>query len=220
MVSYSCAQVWVWGEGSQSSCLDRNWGHVGGHFRMSASKILLTTSRNPTDRMRTLCNDLARILPNAVRVNRGKMSNEQLAEKALEEGPEHVLMIERGQGGSGSIRFCNVGQSGLVCVPPTVQIGDTKLRRDFNIPSRVKPARGVAILSSVPSDDMKKFAEMLAGFFGVPLLSIEEVPQDESLIVLDRDRAGRLMVTFITGPDHVEVGPRVTVSDMEWTPRT
>jgi rRNA maturation protein Rpf1 len=196
--------------------LDRNCRHTGSQFGMRAPRILLTTSRNPTDRLRTLCNDLARILPNALRVNRGKMSNEQLAEKALQEGSEHILLIERGQSGSGCIRFWKTQQTGLVCVPPVIQVVDMKLRRDFKIPSKVKPARGIAILPSVPSDEARRFAEMLAGFLGVPLLSVDEVAHDENLIALDQDGIGRLIVTFITGLNHVEVGPRVTVVKMEW----
>jgi len=184
---------------------------------MSVPRILLTSSRNPTDRMRTLCNDLARILPNALRVNRGKMSNEQLAEKALEEDAEHILLVERGQSGSGSIRFCNIGQSGLFFIPPVIHVGGIKLRRDFGILSKVKPVHGIVILGPVPSDEVRRFAEMLVEFFGISLLSAgEEAGKTGSIIALDHDRMGRLIVTFIVEPGHVEVGPRVTVSKMEW----
>lgn len=186
-------------------------------FEMSVPRILLTTSRNPTDRMRTLCNDLARILPNALRVNRGKMSSEQLAEKSLEEGADHILLAERGQGGSGSIRFCNIGPSGLFSIPPVIHVSGIKLRRDFEILSKVKPVCGITILDPVQSDEARRFAEMLVEFFGISLLSADEVAgKAENLIVLDQDKTGRLIVTFIIEPSHVEVGPRVTVSKMEW----
>jgi hypothetical protein len=58
---------------------------------------------------------------------------------------------------------------------------------------------------------------MLAEFFGISLLSAdEEAGKTGNLIALDHDRMGRLIVTFIVEPGHVEVGPRLTVSKMEW----
>lgn len=187
-------------------------------LRMSMPKILLTTSRNPTNRTRTLCNDLTRILPSGLRVNRGKMSNEQLAEKAFEEGAERILLVERGQGESGVIRFCNVGPSGLFFIPPGIHISDIRLRRDFKTPSRVKTVTGVTITGPATSEIVTRFAEMLAEFLGISLLSVDEVARRaENLVVLGQDRTGRLILTFIAEPYHLEVGPRVTVSKMEWT---
>lgn len=184
---------------------------------MNALRILLTTSRNPTDKMRTFCNDLAGMLPNALRVNRGKMSSEQLAEKALENGAEHVIVVNRWQVGPGTINFIRIGQSGLISIPPIIRVGDIKLRRDFKVFSKVKPVRALAFFSSVPSDEVKKFAEMLAKFFGIPLLSVDELAKkSENFMSLEKDNAERVTVTFMVEPGHVEVGPRITVSKMEW----
>ena len=67
--------------------------------------ILLTTSRRPTERIRTLCRELAHVIPNAVRVNRGKLSLDGVAERALEFGADHVIIIDRWKGGPGEIQF-------------------------------------------------------------------------------------------------------------------
>jgi len=63
------------------------------------NKILLTTSRNPTPKIRTFCNDITRVIPSIVRVNRGKMSMDEVAEKALEYGADQFVVVDRWQGG-------------------------------------------------------------------------------------------------------------------------
>jgi len=186
-------------------------------LKMNVPKILLTTSRNPTARVRTFCNDLVRMLPNALRINRGKMSNEQLAEKALEEGARHIIVVDRGQSGSGAIRFCKIGQSGLLPIPPGLHVAGIRLQRDFGIISRVKPVRAIAILNPVPPDEVKRFATVLADFFSIPLLSVDEATKTAtSLMSLQRDADGKVTVSFMAEPGYVEVGPRVTVSKIEW----
>ncbi|RLI44046.1 Brix domain containing protein, partial [Candidatus Bathyarchaeota archaeon] len=80
--------------------------------------ILLTTSRRPTPRIRTFCRDLARSIPNVVRVNRGKLSLDGVAERAIEFDADRVVIINRWKGGPGKIELFEVGQEGLVLVPP------------------------------------------------------------------------------------------------------
>ena len=85
-------------------------------------KIMLTTSRNPTPRIRTFCKDLARVIPNILHVNRGKMSINQVAEKALDYNVNHVAIVERWQGSPDRIEFFSIDSSGLVPVPPILYI--------------------------------------------------------------------------------------------------
>ena len=67
--------------------------------------ILLTTSRRPTGRMRAFCRDLANSIPDVVRVNRGKMSQDGVAEKAIELEANRVILVDRWHGGPGKINL-------------------------------------------------------------------------------------------------------------------
>ena len=76
--------------------------------------ILLTTSRRPTGRIRTFCRDLANSLPNVVRVNRGKMSLDGLAEKAIELEADKVVVVDRWHGGPGKFNLFYISNLGDV----------------------------------------------------------------------------------------------------------
>ena len=93
--------------------------------------VLLTTSRRPTATIRTLCRDLSYVLPNAVRINRGKLSLEGVAETALESDAVKVMLFDRWEKGFAKIEFFEVEQDGLKSVPLTVYLNSARFRRDF-----------------------------------------------------------------------------------------
>jgi len=95
--------------------------------------IIITTSRRPTRRIRTFCNDLARCIPNSMRINRGKLSREGLAEKAYELEADRVIIVDRWKGGPGKIELFNVREA-LVGVPPLIYIRGIKLQREMGFP--------------------------------------------------------------------------------------
>jgi len=183
---------------------------------VSSRKILLTTSRNPTPRIRTFCNDLARVIPSIVRVNRGKMSVDEVAEETLEHDADSVVIVDRWHGGPSSIKFFHLGESGLVLIPPIIHVADIRLRREFSV-SKVKPARSLVLLASKNSEEVSRTAEAFSKFFSVPILSMEEAfKAGSTLLRLARDKANRIVITFMVEPNHVEVGPRITVSSVKW----
>ena len=51
---------------------------------LKRKKVLLTTSRRPTSRMRSFSRDFAGCLPDIVRINRGKLNLDGIVEEALE----------------------------------------------------------------------------------------------------------------------------------------
>lgn len=178
-------------------------------------KILLTTSREPTAKIRTFCNDFARMIPNVVRVNRGKMGNDEIAEKALEQDAEKVVIVDRWHGGPGIIRFFKAEESGLVSIPPVVHVSGIKLIRELGAP-KVKPAVSLVILPSETSQEILKLAGALSKFFDIPVLLMGNPFEAGSTVMsLSREKAGRIMITFLSESKR-EVGPRISVSDTEW----
>ena len=180
----------------------------------SSRRILLTTSRNPTPRIRTFCNDLARAISGLVRINRGKMSTDEIAEKVLEYDAERVVIVDRWHGGLDSIRFFQIGESGLISVPPVLHVSGIRLRREFSVVSKVKPA--LSLMAEL-SGRVLRVSEAVSKFFGIPIQPMDETTKsDSALMRIMLDEHNRIVITFVVEPNHIEVGPRIIVSGVEW----
>ena len=178
-------------------------------------KTLLTTSRNPTPKIRTFCRDFARVIPNIFYVNRGKMSNDDVAEKAIEYDADRVVIVDRWQGGLGVLRFFMVTESGLTEASPTIHFA-VKLQKELGV-SNVKPAVSIRVQASNKSDELARLAASLSGLFGLPISSEEQEHKPAlTMMRISRDKSGKIAVTFMDEPRHVELGPRITVSKLEW----
>ncbi|MFQ6087124.1 MAG: Brix domain-containing protein [Candidatus Bathyarchaeia archaeon] len=179
--------------------------------------ILLTTSRRPTRGIRTFCHDLTRSIPNIVRISRGKLSITEVAEKALENGADKVIIVDRWKGGPGKIRFFNVDSTGLNAVPPLIYVGGIRLQKTFR-KAKVKLVRSLAVtLSSEKSNRTSKIAGFLSDFLCVPMLYMEEASVNcPAAMLVSSDSAQRIQVTFLLLPEKVEIGPRIIVSRVVW----
>lgn len=182
--------------------------------------ILLTTSRRPTKDMRTFCKDLSYTFQNIVRTNRGKLSLEGIAEKALKLDAEKVMIIDRWKGGSGKMQLFRISEKGLDAVPPIIYLSGIKLRRDFggNMP-RGRRIKSIAItVSPKPLLEAKKFGNALSEFFSIPILSPEEAVDKkyDAAIQISTDPSTNIIVTFKLIPELVEVGPQIRISRLIW----
>ena len=61
-------------------------------------KTIVTTSHRPTPRTRSLLKDLVAIIPNSIRITRGKATLELLALEALDIGADRILIIRNWKG--------------------------------------------------------------------------------------------------------------------------
>ncbi len=178
--------------------------------------ILVTTSRRPTGRIRTLCRELARVIPNTVRVNRGKLSLDGVAERALELGADRVIIFDRWKGGPGKIQFFHAGAEGLTPVPPALYVSGVRLQREFK--KRMRKIRSLALtVSPEGSSQTEKLAEALSNFLKVPKSTEKYVPSAyRASMYVSSDVSGSVQITFMLPPEGVEVGPRITLSHLVW----
>ncbi|RLI07175.1 hypothetical protein DRO32_04300, partial [Candidatus Bathyarchaeota archaeon] len=168
--------------------------------------IMITMSRRPTRTIRTFCNELAATLPGAVRVNRGKMSLEDVAEKAWEIGADRVILVARWKGNPGKICLYEVGDEGLRPFPPLIYIYGIKLRRDMG----VKLGK-VGSLAVAATPGRERLGRALADFLRAPLLAEEEGARSLDVILRVGPDVERYAVMSFFRPDGREVGPRVRV---------
>lgn len=182
-------------------------------------QILLTTSRHPSQRTRTFCNELARLIPKCIRVNRGKMSLDNLAEKALENNIARVLIIEEWHGNPGKMALFKVLESGLSWFPPKMIIRSLTLQREIKR-SQVKTTKVYGILESSEGamSDVSKLTSVLSDFLQLPKLSHKDVGclKNQNVVEISHFSHGCIKITFTNFPKGVELGPRIILSNLVW----
>lgn len=181
----------------------------------SPRKVLLTTSRNPTPKIRTFCHELSRVLPNTIYVNRGKMSEDEIAEKTIAYDADNVVTVDRWQGGFSVLRFSRISEFGLMETLLAMYVR-VKLQREFGA-SRGEPATSISIAAHGKPDELVRLAHVLSSFFSLPISAVEETHKaSRTIISISYDKSTKIAVTFVTEPGHIEVGPRIIVSMLEW----
>ena len=177
--------------------------------------ILLTTSRRPTERIRTFCRDLAYSIPDIARVNRGKMSLDGIGEKAIELDAEKIIIVDRWQGGPGKISLFQIS-NGLKPVMPTMLLSNIRLKRELNERTSRICASAITVSSSVPSG-LEEAAQSLSKFLSLPLLSLgDAVEAHRASLHFSVDSSHKLNATFMLLGQMVEIGPRLTLSRLIW----
>ena len=178
--------------------------------------ILLTTSRRPTRRIRTLCHDFVRSVPNIVRINRGKLNLDGIAERAVELNANRIVAIDRWKAGPGKIKLFRIAQTGLVPVPPLMYVAGVRLRREFEAKTKRIRSLVVTMEPENPTETIR-IAEQLSDFFNLPRLSIDEAATKyQASMHVSLDASRRAQITFMFLPQMVEIGPRITLSKVVW----
>lgn len=155
-----------------------------------------------------------------MRINRGKLSLDGVAEKALELDAEKVIIIGKWRGDLGKIRFFRIGEKGLNAIPPLICVKGVRLRRDFEEKvSRERKMKFVAIVASErTSSGVKRLESVLSGFFSIPVFSLKEIydRKIDAAMHISADALNRIVITFKLIPDLSEFGPQIRVSHLVW----
>ncbi len=179
--------------------------------------ILLTTSRRPTRRIRAFCRDLARSIPNIVRINRGKLNLDGIAERASECHADRVIVVDRWRGGPGKIELFRTGPEGLIPVSPLMYIAGIRLQKEVQT-AKTKPIRSVAMTMPIEKTPQEtKIRESLSKFLGIPVSSISEaVSSCSAAMHISHNDSHQTQITFMLPFENVEIGPRITLSHVVW----
>jgi len=185
------------------------------HDATVTGMILLTTSRRPTKGIRTLCRDLQRTIPGLKRLNRGKMSLHEVGEKAAELGADKIAIIGRWKGGFGRIRLLKVNEM-ITQVPPCICIRSIKPQREFD--AAKKPSQSLFVDgTNVGNPEAERLREGLSSFLGLPLMKTGPTPPEyRATMRLAVESSHMIRLSFYVLPENAEVGPRMTISTVEW----
>ena len=181
--------------------------------------ILITTSRRPSKRTRTLIRDFLHVIPGAVRVNRGKKSLQDLRQDAVKFGLDRVLIVGERKGNPGLLRFYKATVATIEPIGAQVILAGVTLRRELfgRKPKRVPHVRELAV--AYQQDDLEKFAEVLAEGLGADAPSaaseVGEFP-DADIVLWVLSHEGRTMASFyLCAPLRVmEMGPRLFLASL------
>jgi U3 small nucleolar ribonucleoprotein protein IMP4 len=180
--------------------------------------ILLTTSHRPTRRVRSLCNDLNRSIPGLIRVNRGKMSLLDVAERAAQFNAEKFIIVDRWKGGPGRIRLFKITDEGFREEPPRLYISGVKLRREFKASILEKNFNALFIeMHENANPDIEKLKLNLSEFLEVPILKLgSETLNYEAYMRITSGEDCWAYISFFLLPGKIEVGPRIKISHVVW----
>jgi len=149
-------------------------------------------------------------------VNRGKMSLYDIGEKAIDNGADKVIIIDRWKGRPGRMRFFEVKEN-LSQIPPQLYISGVKFRRDFEA-KRASPRSIFIEESEKISIDVKRLGEALSRFFELPNIKLNMMDESRSFTVmrLSLEAENLIRVSFYLMPKNIEIGPRIRISHVVW----
>lgn len=171
--------------------------------------ILLTTSRNPSRRTRTLIKDLAHVIPKATRISRGTKNLYELAAEALASRNTLLVVVSTRKGNPGTISFFRVTEQGYFQLPLELSLKGVKLRYEI---TRQRIPRGDALLIfpiSSLSPRGRRFCEILSEFLEAPLIEGLQSAGTSSTIMKIEESNNIIRLTFTRGVLDKEVGPQL-----------
>ncbi len=176
--------------------------------------ILITTSRDPSQRTRTFIRDLSHVIPRAVRVNRGKKSLDDLRVEALRHGLSRVLVVTERKGNPGGLRFYEVSVATITPTAAHVVLEGVTLRRELygKKPERVSRVLDLAVAYQ-EGEEHSEYASALASGLGVEAVAANEerdLPDSDVVLWIRRLNSRPAASFYVTGArGSREVGPRL-----------
>jgi len=183
--------------------------------------LLITTSRRPSNRVRSFVRDLMTVLPDSERFNRGGMSFDELTARIRQSGARAALIVGTSRGNPKQIQFVfPAGHSAL-----SILIESAVLRREVlrSGGPRISGLHGITVNSS-PTDNARDVAGMVADLLEMPLHEFQKVdPVGEGglnrAIIRFQDVAGdKLIWTHYHAYDGTEIGPRMRIFSVRRSP--
>jgi len=172
--------------------------------------IAVTTGRNPTQSTRRLSKELARYLPRASRLVRGKLSLRGMADQLAATGQRRLVLVCRRFGGPSQLELMRLEGNELKRIPPTITIQNVKFTPTGRRGHRVK-----ADCVTVESREALPLGKVLSNFLGLPLIEHERCDFKHSLhLSHDKRRGLRLMILSL--PERKEEGLTITIKQLRW----
>lgn len=174
-----------------------------------SGRLLITTSREPSRRTQSFVKDLCRVLPNSVRVVRGRATYAELAVRASSLGAYGALIVLEKRGNPSALLYARPEGLGLRKVF-LLRLGGVSLLRELpgsQIPLGMEKL--VITLGTVPKGFPEALAPYLVECFR-PAIAGKNGGRAIELKLLGGE--SEALVTFICATSDRECGPRFRVT--------
>ena len=174
---------------------------------MSETGIVISTSRKPSQRTRSLCKELQTLLPSAHYIQRGKSNFEEILKKSRQEAARLLLLIGERDGNPGSLELYyaeGVGDSVF-----SFKVEGMRLAREYG--ASVRNSTKTLIISSDSNNESNDLQKLLEKHF-----QGERHPQNDIPLALTRTlsisllKGKKLRLTFVDSVNGLEIGPTIT----------
>lgn len=173
-------------------------------------RFLITTSRHDSIRTRSFCNDLSFALPNAVKINRGKMSIKNVLSIALENQCERVLIVSTINGNPGKIVFYSIENSKFKVLYPSIHIVGVKLMFEIYGSKKIHVNDLVILCQERIFED----AKILCNLFGCERIifenDVKDLPDNTSILNLNIINHSHYLMSF-TNSYGIVIGPVIRI---------
>ena len=176
--------------------------------------ILITTSRRPTQHIRTLCNDLSRVFPNSLRINRGKLNFEGIIDKARIIKADRVIIIEKWKGGFGKIKLYTISPK-VNQFYPIIYLSSVKTQTDLGFRKTIRKKLAITIQQDT-SKSINRLAHVLSNFFKLPIKNIKKDLPFKASIHFSNFKKCSMKIAITMPPIIKEVGPILIVQKLLW----
>ncbi len=177
--------------------------------------IIITTCRRPTRRLRSFVKDLAKVIPNSIRVNRGKMSLKDLIAYSRSLGARMIILVGLRHGNPGIVRFIELTEFGYTFKPPIIQILSVRLIREIKAP--YIPAANSIITCTFEkySEKLKLFTQEIAENIMSPYIELSDISDIKGvadvILLIEENQKVFAKILFLEGTKLFEIGPRIIV---------
>ena len=182
-------------------------------------RVIVTTSRRPTQRIRSFLKDFSSIFPQVIRLNRGKTTLVDLASYAVEVGAERIIVITSKRGNPSSILTYSIDLSANLTKLHRIIISGVKLSREYGGSPCPKPSKICIDISLVKSEFQERLAEVLANDLGFePITSLNDAPPRSIVAVINSKARTTLfskeeiILKFLRPKPGIPCGPRLRIS--------
>ncbi len=182
------------------------------------NRIALSSSRDPNLRIRQFLNELSIAIPNSVKINRGRMSLDQLVVKAMERNAKYIMYITVRRGNPIAIRFIEIDyeNSTYRWLPYIIKLVGVKLIVDMPIRRVAKRKAKNAIIVAF---DYHETVDIFSQILNIPAIqtrNLDEMKNQYDTIIVIRPVYNRpdftCEIQMLDGEDFGPRGPIIRIS--------
>ncbi len=176
---------------------------------MSTSGIVISTSRKPSQRTRSLCKELQILLPSALYVQRGKSNFEELLRASEQVEARLLLVVGERDGNPGSLDLYSVENAEEPVL--SFEIEGVRLAREYG--SHVRSRSKALDFSSDSNENSIDLQKLLEKYFKIePCVQNDASRAGTRTLSISYLKEGRLRMAFKDSSNGQELGPSMTGS--------